>query len=428
MLDYVAARNNLIMNKIFLLLCTALLVFNSSCKKEKNGEIPYKGPEPVSRPAGNPDGALQSFQIGAAGGEFTTADGKLKVTIPAGAVSELTNFQVQPITNTADAGVGGGYRLFPHDLTFAKPVMLEFNYEELVDSIASEDVLSIAYQSNDGIWHMVRPHYLDKVNKTIQTPTTHFSDWVLVTWLKLIPASAELSTSAELPLKVLNFHPYSDDLLAPLVSSDNSTLPLGEGKPVPASLIKKWQLNGPGKLVASGNSGTYTAPATATSETSATVVAELKSEAHQLLLLSNIKIIGEGIRYRYGTGEWRMIPGHVGVTLGNQSGLGGEDEEDVLTIIWNGTSGTYNWNYDGGKVAMTITNQALTKYYVAFVENNTGEIVNSGGSITIDNWGPVGSIVTGRFTVSPSGLRSGLTGKQIDTESIEGTFRVRRAK
>jgi hypothetical protein len=249
-----------------------------------------------------------------------------------------------------------------------------------------------------------------------------------VTWLKLIPASAELNTSEELPLSVVNFHPYSDDLLAPLVSSDNSTLPLGEGTPVPASLIKKWQLTGPGKLSGSGNKGTYTAPATAAAATSATVVVELKSKAHQLLLLSNIKILGEGIRYRYGNGEWRTIPGHVGATIGNQSGLAGEDEEDVLTIIWNGTSGTHSWNYEGGSVAMTITNQLLSKYYVAFVENNIGEIVNSGGNITIDNWGPVGTLVTGRFTVSPSGLRSGLSGRQIGTEAIEGTFRVKRIK
>ncbi len=428
MRDYVAPRNNLTMNKIFLFASSLLLVFFFSCNKEKNGPIPYKGPEPVSRPAGDPTGALQSFQIGAEGGEFTTADGKLKVTIPAGAVAETTNFQVQPIANTADAGVGGGYRLFPHDLNFAKPVILQFNYEDLIDSLASEDVLSIAYQSDDGIWHMVRPHYLNKANKTIQTPSTHFSDWVLVTWLKLIPPAAELNTAEELPLTVLNFHPYSDDLLAPLVSSDNSTLPLGEGKPVPSNLIKKWQLTGPGKLSGSGNKATYTAPATAASELNATVVAELKSEAHQLLLLSNIKIFGEGIRYRYGNGEWRTIPGHVGVTMGNQSGLGGEDEADVLTIIWNGTTGTHSWNYEGGSVAMTITNQILSKYYVAFIENTEGDVTNSGGNITIDNWGPVGTLVTGRFTVSPSGLRSGLTGRQIGTEAIEGSFRVKRVK
>ncbi len=416
------------MNKIFLFAGCLLLAVISSCNKEKNGAIPYKGPAPVSRPEGDPTGALKSIQIGAEGGEFTSADGKLTVFIPAGAVAEPTNFQIQPITNTADAGVGGGYRLFPHDLNFAKPVILQFNYEDLVDSIASEDVLSIAYQSDDGIWHMVRPHYLDKVNKTIQTPTTHFSDWVLITWLKLIPASAELGTSEELGLSVLNYHPYSDDLLAPLVSSDNSTLPLGEGTPVPASLIKKWQLTGPGKLTGSGNTGTYLAPATAAAETNATVVVELKSSAHQLLLLSNIKIVGEYIRYRYGSGEWLTIPGHIGIATGNQSGLGGEGEDDILTIIWTGTSGTYSWNYNGGNCAMTLTNQLLSVYYVAYIETAPGLVDNSGGSITIDNWGPVGTIVTGRFNVSPSGKRSGLSGRQIGTESVEGTFRVKRVK
>lgn len=417
------------MNKFFLYLSCIMLYLVTGCKKNGIEEIPYKGPEPVSRPAGVPVGAIQSFQLGSEGGEFTTADGKLKVTVPAGAVSELTNFQVQPISNTADAGVGEGYRLSPHNVNFAKPIILQFNYEELLDSIASENVLSIAYQSNDGIWNMVRPYQIDKTNKTIQTPTTHFSDWILVTWLKLIPTTAELGTSEELPLTVLNFHPYADDLLAPLNSADNSTLPLGEGKPVPGAFIKKWQLTGPGNLTGSGNKGTYTAPAAAATETTATVVVELKSAAHQLLLLSNIKILGEGIRYRYNGGAWRTIPGHTGVATGAKMGLAGEDESEVFTIIWTGnTAGSYGWNYEGGACGITITNQLLTKYNVAFIETNTGDVINSGGNITIDNWGPVGTMVTGHFSVSPSGIRSGLTGKQIGTESIDGTFRVKRIK
>lgn len=416
------------MNKFYLVFGLGLLTLFASCKKEKNGEIPYQGPAPVSRPAGEPMGTLQSFQIGAAGGEFSSADGKLKVIVPAGAVTETTNFQVQPITNTADAGVGDGYRLLPHGINFQKPVTIQFSYEELVDSIPSEEVLSIAYQSQDGIWHMVRPHILNKNSKTIETPTTHFSDWILVTWLKLIPTSAEVSTSEQVPLTVLNFHPYSDDLLAPLVSSDNSTLPLGEGKPVPAGLIKKWQLTGPGKLTGSGNKGNYTAPATVSGEASATVVVELKSAAHQLLLLSTIKILGEGIRYRYGNGDWRTIPGHIGIATGDISGLAGEDDTDVLSIIWKGTSGTYAWNYEGGSCGMTITNPLLSKYYTAFYEITEEEVLNSGGGITINNWGPIGTVVTGSFLVSPSGIRSGLSGLQIGTETVEGTFRVKRIK
>jgi hypothetical protein len=49
--------------------------------------------------------------IGPEGGTLTSADGKLTITVPKGAVARNTRFSIQPITSENDMGVGGGYRL-----------------------------------------------------------------------------------------------------------------------------------------------------------------------------------------------------------------------------------------------------------------------------------------------------------------------------
>ncbi len=115
-----------------------------------------------------------------------------------------------------------------------------------MDFIPSEDALSLAWQDEKGIRQMVQPFVVDKVNKTVSVTTKHFSDWILVTWLKIKPASAVLGTGESINLQVMNYHPFADDMLAPLNAADESTLPLGEGKPVSAVLIKKWILTSPG--------------------------------------------------------------------------------------------------------------------------------------------------------------------------------------
>lgn len=415
------------MHKFCLILSIGVLSVFTSCNKDKNGDSVNQGPTPVSRPAGQPSGAQQSFPIGSEGGEFTTADGKLTVIVPAGAVTELTNFQVQPISNTADAGVGGGFRLLPHGMIFHKPITLRFSYEALIDSIPSEDVLSIAFQSQDGIWHMVRPHTMNKATKIIEAPTTHFSDWILVSWLKLKPAKSTVGPNEVQELSVFNYHPYSDDILAPLVSSDNSTYPLGEGRQVNGSLVKNWQLTGPGNLNGSGNKAVYKAPSTIGTSKQAIAVATLKSKAHQLLLLSTIDLIGDGIFFRINEGEWKQIPGHIAVILNGKSALAGEGETDLLTITWNGTSGDFPWGYEDA-ANMTITNQSHSTYHGAFYMTSLEEVAISGGSIKIDNWGPVGTTITGRFNVTPSGKFSGYAAKQLATENVDGYFRVKRTK
>jgi hypothetical protein len=416
------------MKKISMLLLAGVAVIFSACQKNSTMPEQNEVPVPESRPLGQTTGSLQQFTIGAGGGTIASADGKLTIVIPAGAVTEATQFSIQPITNTADAGIGGGFRLLPHGVNFQKPVRISFQYDHLLDSIASKEVVSIAFQDQQGVWQMPRPITQDTARNIITTNTLHFSDWVLVTWLKLVPSSAMVNPGEQLPLTILNFHPSADDLLAPLNSADVTTLPLGKGKPVPGALVKNWQLIGVGALAGSGSKASYTAPANASPTATATAVATLNSLSHQLLLLAHIRIMGEGIYYRYNGGAYRSIPGHVGLTPGGKAGLAGEDASEVFTITWTGSSGTFKWSYTDGSTAVTITNQALSYYYAAMYQNNDGDMVDSGGSIKVDNWGPVGTVVTGSFSISPAGQFSGATGLPTGADQVDGYFRVKRIK
>lgn len=401
----------------------------SGCKKSDGSEInPPVDHQPLPKPVGEPDGTALSFTIGAGGGQFSSPDGFIKVTVPAGAVSENTLFQLQPVKNTCDAGLGKGYSLLPHGRQFAKPVTIRFSYEKLLDSIASEEVLSIAFQDAQGIWQMVRPVTIDPNSKTVTVTTSHFSNWTLVTWLKLVPTSSVVGQNEALPLQVLNYHPYADDLLAPLNNADVTSLPLGKGVPVLASLVKKWSLTGVGTLSGNGSKATYKAPATVTEQAEATAVAQIVSEQHQLLLLAHIRILADGVVYRIGGGEWQHLPGGASYLDETQSGVAGVSEVFNLSIIWPGGTGNFSWVHENQthNTAINLSNLGAGYIHTSWYLGANDEVLDSGGSLKIEKWGAVGEWITGSFSVSPSGKFSVSSGKQLGTQNIEGYFRVKR--
>ncbi|WP_242393652.1 hypothetical protein [Anaeromyxobacter oryzisoli] len=143
-------------------------------------------PRPAPTPTGVPIGSPTSARIGAAGGELSTPDGLITVTVPPGALAEAHDFTIQEIVNYAPNAVGGAYRLGPEGTTFSTPVSVTFRAE-----LASQDLddLAVAYQDVSGYW--VRPARIvrDRTAGTLTVPTTHFSDWTLVT----TPSGRDLS-------------------------------------------------------------------------------------------------------------------------------------------------------------------------------------------------------------------------------------------
>jgi hypothetical protein len=411
----------------FLVFICALGMGIVSCKKGGNPENPVSGEQtPVSRPVGETIGAAINKSIGAAGGQLATADGSLTVIVPAGALSETVNFQLQPVKGTCDAGLGNGFRLTPHGKQFSKPVTVRFSYARYMDSIPSEDALSLAWQDEKGIWQMVQPFVVDKVNKTVSVSTKHFSDWILVTWLKIKPASAVLGTGESINLQVMNYHPFADDMLAPLNAADESTLPLGEGKPVSAVLVKKWILTSPGKLQANGSAATYTAPGTVNGQVEATAIAEIASDAHQLLLLAHITVLGEGLAFRINGGDWQVLEGSAMLIGTSSASINGLGDGVALTLICPAGAGSFGWRSGSQNPAsLAHSDQEAGYQHSSYYYDASNAFKDSDGAVVIDKWGNKGDWVIGRFNCAPAG-RFSADSKQIGTAAIDGYFRVKR--
>jgi hypothetical protein len=93
--------------------------------------------------------AIVSKEIGEVGGSVTSADGRLTVDIPAGALTESTMISIQPISSTLPMGIGDAYRLSPEGQIFSLPATITFNYDDTALRGSSSQLLYIAYQDEN---------------------------------------------------------------------------------------------------------------------------------------------------------------------------------------------------------------------------------------------------------------------------------------
>lgn len=267
----------ILFEKACLLACAMLII---SCNNDENPEP--QNLAPVITEIGSPTGqAASSLTIGPSGGTLHSADGLLSVVIPADALSSNTVITIQPITNHGPLGLGSAYRLQPEGVNFARPVELEFHYnDELLRGIPPE-FLWVITQSGNGTWNAMLHGELDTFAKTVSVQTTHFSDWTLGKFidLSISPSATVLLKNQSVQLKVTGFvrdkAVQDDDELAPLIpipDGQEALTPLTPIPPVESRLmdfrVKQWMLNGVtspvsnanGSLSAGNFDATYTAP------------------------------------------------------------------------------------------------------------------------------------------------------------------------
>ncbi|HZK76170.1 MAG TPA: hypothetical protein VFD13_04605 [Candidatus Kapabacteria bacterium] len=148
----------------FLLACCGLLII-ASCKSSSTNP-------PSSSGTGGGSG------IGPNGGTVTSADGKVTVVIPAGALSSNQTIAISPKTdsNTCPQALGSGYDLTPNGLTFSVPAMLTLSYDTTVRS-ANAEFIGVAYQDDNGKWYGVTGGSVDTIHRTVTVPISHFSTW-----------------------------------------------------------------------------------------------------------------------------------------------------------------------------------------------------------------------------------------------------------
>lgn len=259
-------------------ICSALFLY-TGCKKNDPGNT-LNG-DPVITDTGTPVGESRSVTIDENGGDLVSADEKISINIPAGALPGPTEITIQPVSGEAPLGLGYGYRLLPHNLTFSKPVELKFSYDSQLLNNTPEDFLWIVTQAADGSWNALLKSALDPATKSVSCETTHFSDWALARFIDLTitPVSATVKKGESVKLALTGFlrdqSSSDDDELAPLIaiSSDADGLtPLTPIPPVESRFmefkVKKWNMNGSpapvsnenGSLTAQSNSATYKAP------------------------------------------------------------------------------------------------------------------------------------------------------------------------
>jgi hypothetical protein len=233
--------------------------------------------------------------IDASGGSIASPDGRLIVTVPAGAVGAATTFTLQPITNQAPGGVGNAYRLGPAGETFTTPVSISVNYSsaDLAGTVA--DLLSLAYQDSQGRWGVYKSVTLDAAAQTITVSSEHFSDWALIAGESLAPAAARIGTGQTQSLTLVWCQTV--DFNDPLIQYAALCQAIGDANTWSANSVQGGN-SAVGTVVSTGDAtATYTAPAQIPSANPVAVsvdalVTPLGKNQTKELFVSNITIGG----------------------------------------------------------------------------------------------------------------------------------------
>ncbi len=197
---------------------------------------------------GTPIGDKVTKNIGPEGGTITSEDGRLTVTVPKDTLTEILPFSIQPITNTFQTGLGSSYRLEPEGRTFEAPLDISVHYDDRDLEGTFPEAVSIAYQDNDGAWHMQPGIDLDKENKTVTLPAMHFSVYAFIYLAKLSPAKATIHPGESVRIRSTYCSPL-EMLLFP--SRRKETWSCSEGH---------FALQGKGTMTYKDRDAIYTAP------------------------------------------------------------------------------------------------------------------------------------------------------------------------
>ncbi|HKO80640.1 MAG TPA: hypothetical protein VJU78_09600, partial [Chitinophagaceae bacterium] len=275
-----------------LFMAVMLCLFMMSCRKDKISipNEPGDSGETIT-PVGTPIGQAVHKIIDANGGQLASADGTLKLIIPAGALTTATDITIQPISNELTGGIGNAYRLTPHGQIFSKPVTITFNYKVTDTTDSRPEFLDIAFQDAEGSWQMLTNTTVDKVQKKLSATTTHFSDWGYFKSIQINPGEATVDQGAFMELKVTTTFPRIDpDDAAP---GTYTIKVLKKPRKLRDDEIKGWNYAGEGKLDPEGSSAFYTAPDHEPGINPEAIVANINMHRKgQFMVFSNITVLG----------------------------------------------------------------------------------------------------------------------------------------
>lgn len=308
------------MKKYLIFLGLAGVSLLQYCKKN-GGDSPVEIPDipPVVTEKGTPQGTAKTASIGTSGGSITSEDGRLTVTIPAGAFTSTTTVGIQPLSNNSPMGMGSAYRITPEGVTFSKPVTITFRYDVALLGSVIEDFLWITSQQSNGTWVGYRKSVVNTTDHSVAVEATHFSDWSMARFidLALTPVATSVMINKNVGLTVAGFLKERDEEeLVPLSPISTKQVPinsideaLAKTERFLAFTFTGWALNGSnapvsnsnGKLVADAQNAIYTAPSKAPNPNKVAVSVSLETmnkdkSRSKYMLVSTITVI-EGELY-----------------------------------------------------------------------------------------------------------------------------------
>lgn len=420
---------------------TFLLLFlfgaSASCKKNA-AEAPVVNNDTTTRPTGLPAGDNYTELVGANGGLVISEDGLIEIDIPAGALNQETEIGIQPLKNTAITGIGNSYRLTPHGSVFKKKVTIRFHYWKYHRQLSNPYAAEIAFQDEKGKWICIGGAVNDTAQKIISVETDHFSDWALIESMELSPQIKTIGLGESVTLKALRYvHPQDgDDWVVPLTNPAAGT---GEPTKIEEKYIVGWTLDGPGKLAPNGAEAVYTAPALSPEEnTTATITLELNVDGKQVLLISTIYLVKDGIHISVDCKPWQTYAA-IAVRMDDifrfsLSNLRTSTDDPQIVFTWpetdaKKTDGIYSWSMhdeDESDVVFEYHEPDLRHMYISMFED-AGRSFDSGGFMSVEESEEGGKkYISGVFAIDNAGRREAATGQQIATAGIMGTFKVQR--
>jgi hypothetical protein len=270
------------------LLCFSVIIILSSCGDDATSPA-INDPQnegPVQTQEGTPVGMPVMSSIGSAGGNLMAEDSTIMLEIPPGALNANINIILQPVTNMCPGASGElAYRFSP--VQFNDSVTLTFKYGEDADG----RFLAAAMQNSGGYWKIIRSAIIDTVNRTMkvkvksigaQTDGMRAGGGDIAGWeyIKMLPGQHFMRVNETVNLIVRNTAPNEDEELQYLPPT-----------------VTSWSKDGAGTLAPNNSSAIYTAPGTMPQPNTVKVYALANYGGSTVQVQSDIKIIGNVIRY-----------------------------------------------------------------------------------------------------------------------------------
>jgi hypothetical protein len=411
-------------------------------------ETPVQG---VPTPIGQPAGPAVTQTVGPAGGTVTSADGKLTLTLPAGAVTKQTPITVQPVENKAPNGTGTAYTFGGTEITVSEPIMVTYHYDETEFSGATKGNVALARQNAQGVWGTNQLVTIDPAQRTLTAKIRRVSKEAIafIEQYKLDPVADTLVYLQERDVKIL----YQPGGFVNLMGADGKEdtevfLPLGLSEDANITLVRRYGINGDqygttrdGTFELMKDQGSnpdakawfkYHAPSDAPSGNPVALFVELQHGGkEQLTLISNM-FIKNPVGYSVDGKEITPIRAGAavtptGLTLIMTQATPGPSQNYLELFVRAPKVGHFSFNYGDASAGLSYTKGGKTTQYVSFYEDEKSVVHYTEGEINLTQFDRGTGVMEGqvRGTVVYKKPNQGNDGYTLETVRINARFKCK---